>query len=155
MIGPERLEWSVASTVGLAGLAALTWLDLARREDGTDLVWVSLESVTWALGLTEAAKTAFGRKRPVLYTIDAPEAAEGYESTRSLPSGHTAAAFAIATSYWLSTGERSGAARWAAMLAALGVGTLRVAARRHFPSDAVAGAALGVATAVVVHEIRF
>ena len=155
MLGPERLGWSAASTVGLAGLAALTWLHLAHRADAYDHVWASVETVSWALGLTEVAKTAFGRNRPVLYTADAPEAADRYGSRRSLPSGHTAAAFAIAASYWLSIGERSRAARLGALAAAIGVGTLRVAARRHFPSDALAGAALGVATAIVVHEIRF
>jgi membrane-associated phospholipid phosphatase len=32
---------------------------------------------------------------------------------------------------------------------------MRVAAGKHFPSDVVGGAALGVTSAVVVHAIRF
>ena len=45
--------------------------------------------------------------------------------------------------------------RWALMAGAAGVGVLRVAAGKHHPSDVLIGAGVGVASAVVVHEIKF
>ncbi len=64
-------------------------------------------------------------------------------------------AFAFATSYWLNHPERGLAPKVIAMVAAAGVGVLRVAAAKHFPSDVVVGAAVGTLSAVIVHEIRF
>ena len=45
--------------------------------------------------------------------------------------------------------------KWAALATAVSIGALRVAAAKHFPSDVVAGAALGVVSAVTVRAIRF
>ncbi|MFQ6045835.1 MAG: phosphatase PAP2 family protein [Gemmatimonadales bacterium] len=155
IVGAERPSWSAASTVGLLGLALGSWVDLAARDDGERSLLTSLEAAGWAVALAEAAKAAFQRERPVLYTADALQAAQQEGNRRSLPSGHTAAAFAVATSYWLVAGEDRRTAKAVALGTAVGVGVLRVVARRHFPSDVVAGAALGVGTAIVVHEIRF
>jgi membrane-associated phospholipid phosphatase len=38
---------------------------------------------------------------------------------------------------------------------AAGVGVSRVAAGRHFPSDVLAGAALGTVSGVVAYKVRF
>lgn len=155
VVGAERGAWSAASTVALLGMAAGSWIDLAGRRDRGRSLLASVEAAGWAVAVTETAKAALARKRPVLYTPEATEAAGERSSQRSLPSAHAAGAFAVATSYWLTVGDERRVAKALALGAAVGVGVLRVVARRHFPSDVVAGAALGVGTAIVVHEIRF
>jgi membrane-associated phospholipid phosphatase len=42
-----------------------------------------------------------------------------------------------------------------AVAGAVGVGVLRVAAAKHFPSDVVVGAVVGTATGFVLHRLRF
>jgi membrane-associated phospholipid phosphatase len=93
----------------------------------------------------------------VLYTAAAAEAAADLDAQRSWPSAHAAVAAALATSYWLAPRERAAPAwrRWAVVGTVVTVGALRVAAGRHFPSDVVGGAALGVVSAVTVRVIRF
>jgi membrane-associated phospholipid phosphatase len=143
------------SDVLIVGLIAGTTADLAAVDGGKAMV-ASLEAATWTLAVTELSKTIIGRKRPVLYTEDAPRYVHSEESLRSMPSGHTSVAFAVATSYMLMTRGRDD--RWPAYLAgaaAVTIGVLRVTGGRHFPSDIVVGAALGVITGGVVHEIRF
>ncbi len=143
------------SDVLIAGLIAGTLVDLSVVDGGKAMA-TTLETATWTLALTELSKVLIGRKRPVLYTDEAPEHVNSEESLRSMPSGHTSVAFAVATSYILMTRGRE--KKWPAYLAgaaAVSIGVLRVTGGRHFPSDVVVGAALGVLTASVVHEIRF
>lgn len=154
VIGPERDAWSAASTAAVVGLAAVTWWDSGVRQHDLRRVAVSLEAASWAAAAAELLKAATNRNRPVLYTAAAPDAARSLDSQRSFPSGHSAAAFALATSYWLQH-DPPLALELGVLGAATGVAVLRVLARRHFPSDVAAGAALGVGMAVVVHEIRF
>jgi len=143
------------SDVLILGLIAGTTVDLAAV-DGGKATAASLEAAAWTLALTELSKTIVGRKRPVLYTEDAPQYVNREESLRSMPSGHTSVAFAVATSYWLMTRGRDD--RWPAYAtgaAAVTISILRVTSGRHFPSDVIVGAALGMITGGVVHEIRF
>jgi membrane-associated phospholipid phosphatase len=139
----------------LLGLGFVTVIDLAATE-GSKAAFASIEAVGWTLAATEIGKVAFGRKRPVLYTDEAQQLADNRESLRSMPSGHTSVAFALATSYILTTKDREN--RFPAILAgaaAVSIGVLRVAAGRHFPSDVVVGAALGMGGGAVMYQIRF
>ena len=85
--------------------------------------------------------------------------ADVLNNQRSMPSGHTSTAFALATSYWLSrrnlTKDDRLWLRWALMAGAAGVGVLRVAAGKHHPSDVLIGAGVGVVSAILVYEIKF
>ena len=155
VIRPVQQGWAVVGDVMLAGLLAATWADLGRKENGAQHVAASVESVVWTLGLTQTSKAVVGRLRPIMYTDDAVDARTRLTSQRSFPSGHTSAAFALATSYWLSTNNSGDSKRWLVMGAAVAVGVSRVLAAKHFPTDVVAGAALGVGVAIVVREIRF
>lgn len=155
IIGPERSAWDLASMVGLLGLAAGTWADQARVDGASRRVASAVEATAWAVSIAEVVKALVARKRPVLYTPDAPRVAHVIDNQRSFPSGHAAAAFAAATTYWLNVPERPRGVRLALIAAATGIGVMRVTARRHFPSDVVGGAALGVGTALVVQEVRF
>ncbi len=156
---PETI-FARASDVVLIGMAVGSWLDLAGDgRTGKAAFVASLQSAVWAEAVTHFAKGAIGRKRPVLYTEMAPDVADDLNNQRAMPSGHTSMAFALATSYWLSrrslTERDKPWLRWVLMAGAAGVGVLRVAAGKHHPSDVLIGAGVGVATAVVTHEIRF
>jgi membrane-associated phospholipid phosphatase len=154
-----RSGWGTASSGVVLALAALETLDLSRSgPDHYAEVAYLAESAAWALGSSELMKALVARKRPVLYTSGASAAAPDLESQRSWPSGHTAVAFALATSYFLAPRDARAVPawrRWAALGAATSVGLLRVLAGQHFPSDVVSGAALGAASALTVRTIRF
>lgn len=158
VIAEPRDTWAAGSTLLVAGIGVLAGWDFV--DDGPartgDLAALG-ESAAIAVGVTELVKAIAARNRPVLYTARAQEAEAVLDAQRSWPSGHTAVAFALATSYALSVSREGGPAwrRWAALIAAAGVGSLRVAAARHFPSDVVGGAAVGVLSAVGIHAIRF
>ncbi len=153
---PQNGTLSQASTVVGLGMAAATLLDLERK-GGAHAAFTSLEAVTWTAAITEWTKTLVGRKRPVLYTADAAGEALNVDSQRSMPSGHTATAFSLATSYALYSWRRGGSrtAAVAAGAAAISVGALRVASARHFPTDVLVGAILGVAVGTVAYQIRY
>jgi membrane-associated phospholipid phosphatase len=155
MIRPTVASYSTASDVLVLGLAAGTLGHTAGSEAGVRGVLVGLETVAWSIGVTELSKAIVGRKRPVLYTDDAPEAAGDVTNQRAMPSGHTATAFALATAYWLNNSDVQLSTKILAVAGAVGVGVLRVAAAKHFPSDVVIGAAVGAATGFVLHRLRF
>lgn len=161
-VAEVRPFWDDLSTVFLFGLAAATWLDLMvaeprARESGRSQIVASAESAVLAVGVTVLLKEVVGRNRPVLYTDGAAGIADPAAQTRSWPSGHTSTAFALATSYVLSQSKKGTgvAARVGVLGVAAATGLLRVAAARHFPSDVVSGAAIGIGSALLVHAIRF
>jgi membrane-associated phospholipid phosphatase len=157
-IAEPRDVVDAASTVLVLLLDAGETVELGRTGPAhyAELAYVA-ESAGWALGATEMIKAVVARKRPVLYTAGAADAAGDLDAQRSWPSAHAAVAAALATGYWLAPRERPAPAwrRWAVVGAAATVGALRVAAGRHFPSDVVGGAALGVVSAVTVRAVRF
>lgn len=133
--------------LGVMGGAALAVIAGAPSAQRTGNAAVFGETIAAAYAATGWLKVAIGRERPVLYTADALAAADDPDSQRSLPSGHTAAAFGAAVSYLVLSGRQHlpHRTRNAVLLfgGAAAVGTLRVAAGRHFPTDVLAGAALG------------
>lgn len=144
----------VSTGVGLA-LAVGTWVDLAHVGGGK-AVAASIEAAGWAAATTALAKTIIGRERPVMYTNSAVQEADHINNQRSMPSGHTSTAFAMATMYVLYTKDRDN--KLPALLAgtaAVTVGVLRIVSAKHFPSDVVVGALLGTASGVALYEIRF
>ncbi len=154
-IAEPRPFWSHAGTGLLGAIAAVTWWDLAQHDPaGRAKILAAAESAAIAAGVTVLFQEAIGRDRPVFYT-DAASSVNPADVRPSFPSGHSAIAFALATSYVLSRAAPSRTARVGAIAAAAAVALLRVASARHFPSDVVAGAAVGVGSAVLVHSIRF
>ena len=105
-------------------------------------------SVIEAVGITYAVKHIIGRDRPFvkypdkIHAYGAPDA-----DSPSFPSGHTAAAFSLATSLSITYPKWyviAPSAVWAC-----GVGFARMNQGVHYPSDVVAGAAIGVGCAFV------
>ncbi len=161
VIAPTRPAAGRASDVLRAGLAAASWLELVDDGPvGHAGIVASMESALWAESTVHLVKALAGRKRPVLYTDAGIEVAHVVSNQRSLPSGHAATAAALATSYCLtrrklSSDNSPGWRCWLAVAGAVGVGVLRVAAAKHYPSDVLAGFAAGTATAFVVHAVKF
>ncbi len=161
VIAPVRPAASTASDVGRAGLAVVTWLDLVDEGPrGHAGIVASVQSLLWAEGAVHLVKALVGRKRPVLYTESGVEVAHVVSNQRSWPSGHSATAAALATSYCLTRRDLSanrtiGWRCWLATASAAAVGVFRMAAAKHFPSDVLSGWAAGVGTAFAVHAIKF
>jgi len=133
--------------LGVMGGAALAVIAGAPSAQRTGNAAVFGETIVAAYAATGWLKVTVGRERPVLYTADAPAAADDPDSQQSFPSGHTAAAFGAAVSYVVVSGRQHlpHRTRNAALLfgGAVTVGALRVAAGRHFPTDVLAGAGIG------------
>ena len=103
-------------------------------------------SVIEAVGITYGLKYTFDRRRPyekypgIIYPIDA-------ENSASFPSGHTAAAFSLATSLSITHPKWyviAPSAVWACS-----VGFARINQGVHYPSDVITGAAIGIGCAFV------
>lgn len=98
-----------------------------------------------SVSLTAALKHAIGAPRPVaLLGPDTVRALDMADSEFSFPSGHAASAALIAVSLWPAL------PRWGRVLAvvfAVSVGASRVWLGMHFPSDVLAGLAIGAAVA--------
>ena len=93
----------------------------------------------------QIVKFAVGRTRPELWLGPFHHARA---SASSFPSGHTVGAFALAGVLMLRA--RSKGLRVAAALLAIGVAVSRVLAFRHWPSDVIASALIGLIAAWVV-----
>lgn len=110
----------------LAGLAAA--VDRRRREQ-----WlIAGGEVAGVYALNIAVKVAAGRRRPPLAELGTPTAL-------SFPSAHTSTSFAAARLY----GELAPAVRPALYALAAAMAASRLHFLVHYPSDLVAGAALG------------
>ena len=103
-------------------------------------------SVIEALGLTYGLKYTIDRQRPYEKYPDMIHPIEP-EDSPSFPSGHTAAAFSLATSLSITYPKWyviAPSAVWAC-----GVGLARMNQGVHYPSDVLTGAAIGVGCAFV------
>lgn len=116
----------------LAGLAF-------RRRHWIRLGVVMTVSAAGAGLIVNLLKFTFGRSRPELWLGAFHHARE---SASSFPSGHTVGAFAIAGVLFF--GSRSQALRTLALLVATSIAASRVMAFRHWPSDVLTSAVIGL-----------
>lgn len=152
VIGPTRRRYGLASDATLAtsvfGAAALLVSSGgsgdARREDLA--VWA--QAVTLTSAATAWGKVLFHRPRPIRYATDLEGRPINPDDGLSFPSGHASVAAAAAVAFASIQHHRGSARnqRGAATVlisAATATAVLRVAARRHFPTDVAGGALLG------------
>lgn len=136
---PEIERWSGFITKlgeGLAPLAitAMVWLD--DREAGLDC----LESMIFAGLNVQALKLLLGKARPYLGlgpVFTGPTLSADYES---MPSGHTAVAFSLATVLAANYPR----CKWLFYGGAALVGLSRIYLEMHWPSDVLAAAVIGI-----------
>ena len=106
--------------------------------------------------LTNALKVLVHRLRPFNYSARFEARRHDGDSRLSFPSGHTSMAFAGAATFSTMLAHRYRGQDWAVGAAiggwamATGVGVFRVLAGRHFPTDVVAGAALGTLVGLLI-----
>jgi membrane-associated phospholipid phosphatase len=152
-VGPVRTGAATLSDGALfatLGASGLLLAGEAHRDWGTareDLT-VFAQAVGTATLLTNWAKVLFHRPRPYRYVAAAAGTGGAAESGLGFPSGHTTGAFAAAFAYWSIQSRRGTASARRPQIVALVsfaaiTGVLRVVAREHFPTDVMAGAALG------------
>lgn len=126
----ENETWLDISNISVTTLMSTALILPAAKGD-----WEGFRQAFYSIGLTQGvsilAKSAIHAKRPDL------------SDNNSFPSGHTASAFASATTLHRRYGWEIGFPAYA--LATL-TGTARVAGRKHHWYDAVAGAAIGSAS---------
>ena len=125
---------------------------------------VNMETMAVSVGLTNLVKSIAARERPYGRQCASDPVlrrsgdCEGRERYLSFFSGHSSAAFTVAGLTCMhhahlplyGGGARDGLACVSSLAAASAVGVLRVSAEDHYPSDVLAGAALGTAVGLGV-----
>ncbi|HEY4321763.1 MAG TPA: phosphatase PAP2 family protein [Gemmatimonadales bacterium] len=127
----------------IGGLAVLGIV--AHDRSLTRTAALALGSVATATVVTQATKYVVGRVRPYADPDRDGSDLRFFAGSPSFPSGHTAAAFALATSLGDATGHTW--ARIGFYVLATGTGWARITEQAHWLSDVVAGAAVGIASA--------
>jgi len=140
-------DGSTALLLAVGGMATYLSAHDRSASQARGNIAVMASSISWASASTAWLKVAIHRKRPALYANNAVAAASSPNSRRSFPSGHTALAFAAATSYLVMANREHlpHHGRNALLLygGATGVGALRMVGGSHFPSDVLGGAVVG------------
>lgn len=158
LVGPGSAYDRIGSThFAASGAAALVVAGLAT---GNDRLLVTAGRAVEAMIITKAlssfSKRLIGRGRP--FTDEGPRRFEPLNlgnprDLRSMPSGHTSSAFALATV--VANRHRHPLVRYGAYAWATSVALQRVESRSHWVSDTLIGGALGYAVgrAVLRNEV--
>ncbi|MFD7428717.1 bifunctional phosphatase PAP2/diacylglycerol kinase family protein [Streptomyces sp. NPDC059814] len=135
------LLWAGAA----AGMAAFGGSARARRAAVRGIASLAVASAA----INTIGKGAVRRERPILDAVPVIRQLKRQPITTSFPSGHAASAAAFATGVAL---ESKG---WGAVVApvALSVAASRIYTGVHYPSDVLAGAALGIGAAFALRGV--
>ena len=144
-VGPEGHVDGVTDAVNSLGtpqvlVPALAAMYLLGNRDDKDTANMAISALASAAIVTQGMKYMTGRARPNMADAGVfvgPHAGKGHDS---FPSGHTAAAFAVAT----VVADRHPEQKWLYYSLATAVGVARVRKSAHFPSDVLVGAAVGM-----------
>jgi hypothetical protein len=162
--GRYQPSWGRWSDVGLYGIEALSVAGIIADEGikrGLNDLVVVAEATLLASAASGASTAMTGRPRPYLYGNEAPlSVREGGDGGLSYFSGHTSTAFGAATSVFVTLRRRHPDARWpwvvlaGGLTAASMVGATRILAGEHFPTDVIAGAAVGAGIGLLVPALH-
>ena len=141
LAGHILLGLSMAAPASMVFLMPEEWLPLTVMYAETLLI---------ANGIKEIMKNSISRVRPYMYADNPPgDDVESGDYARSFPSGHTTMAFTSATffsyvftKYYPDSVYRYPVYAGSFLLAAATAG-MRIASANHFPTDVLAGAAIG------------
>ncbi len=164
VVGTKNNDLLLASDVisgvlfagALAGTIVDAWVS-GSHTPGTDFLTDALvitETALVATALAHLLKFAIRRPRPTQYAEVGSIAS--IEHQLAFPSGHSTAAAAVAAAYTTTFWLRHPASPWrwvvlaGAGSLALATGTVRTAGGFHWPSDVLAGLALGASTGFLV-----
>ena len=166
IVGNDSQTWRTISDVGLYGSLALP-LILGGIDYGTSSAndrWSSFGKDTLVISeaavlttmLTSLCKYAVRRPRPTQYSSVTQDKFGLPDHQLSFPSGHTSVTAAATTAYAMTFGYKYPDSPWrwavyssAALITGL-TGYARTAGGKHFYSDIIAGAALGVTMGILV-----
>lgn len=149
-------DYLVFALIGTSALIepALVWSSKGDMATAGRMALINAQSLAITLFSTVALKHTIGRQRPAVGVCwDDPEAREscGEREALSFPSGHTSTAFAgaglVCLNHEVMEPFGSGwdrATCYTALGAAAATGTLRMVANKHFMTDVVVGATLGL-----------
>ena len=124
----------------MTGLVFTATLIVFGDEKGRESGILTAAALTGSGLITLGMKTAINRNRP-----EDPEG-KTRRSNSSFPSGHASGAFSVAT----IIGSRYPKTRIPVYTLATLVGFSRIYLGRHYPSDVLGGAAVGIASGIVV-----
>jgi membrane-associated phospholipid phosphatase len=154
-------KWSNYTVYALIACPAFLLAGDEPRSDAPVLGIMYIESIVIESGLTGVVKSAVGRKRPYVYNPDVPpEKKTGKDAVRSFYSGHTATAFnsAVFLSIVFSDYYPESILRYfvwsGSLLLASATGYLRYRAGKHYPTDIIAGAAIGSLSGYMVPALH-
>jgi len=156
--------WSTWSNVGLYSLQAMAaagiLVDDGLRTGVNDLVVVA-EATLLASAASGISTAVTGRPRPYMYGTEAPLAIrQSGDGGLSYFSGHTSTAFAVSTATFVTLHRLHPDDRWPWFALAGGsvaaglIGVTRVLAGSHFPTDVIAGAAVGASLGLLVPALH-
>lgn len=156
--------WSSASDFALYGLGAIAAGLLISDEGVLDALndgVVIAESTLGATAVASIMTLAAGRPRPFLYSTKAPlSVRNSADAGESFLSSHTAMAFAITTSLYVTekrlhpTSARSKIILGAGLALSSFIGVARIEAGYHFITDVVGGAVVGASLGVLIASIH-
>lgn len=146
-----------AAPVFALGLSAASAVADRRADEAPlDLLLVA-EATSVDVALDQLSISFLRRERPSFHAIADPDEKEGsrtLNTVSSFPSGHTSAAFAMAASAGTIASMRGYRLAPLVWIVGMTIGGatayLRIAADRHYFTDTLAGAGLGVATGIGV-----
>lgn len=158
----DALRWSDANLGKANSLSYVTlyapfavWL-LRRDLDGRGILTVA-EAVTTAALISEVTKVAAARERPFDHYRLPGTTGQPKDRNESFVSGHTAEAFAMLVSATRVTAARGRKTRWlwiSGLPLAVATGYFRIAADKHYLTDVLAGAGIGIAAGYVVPALH-
>ncbi|MBU6324580.1 MAG: phosphatase PAP2 family protein [Bacteroidetes bacterium] len=122
---------------------------------------VCSQSLLWTMNITQGIKLMKLRSRPLVYALNTPESVKNNIDARySFISGHSSAAFCLATSFTLAMKQMNMPATRRTILSAAsfitagGIAVMRVAAGKHYPTDVLAGILVGCGVALLNHQLH-
>lgn len=145
----------------LAGGLLVAGLAARHSDDAVASTGVVLESFLITGLITDVVKVAVDRPRPYTWLEDPPPEVLDELATpdafMSFPSGHTSfeASLSFSTASVLVAHGAPPLPTWTgATILTAGTGILRIASGRHYPTDVIAGAALGATVGLLVPALH-